>query len=91
MEKELKSVEITFSDGSHETYTGDVIVFALEEDGVACRASFRCGLERAKQMAMTMVIQAGKIFREGVSQEGEEQTWTEEGEEGDGFDFSKLF
>ena len=88
MEKELEKVEITFSDGSHETYNGDVIVFALEKDGVACRASFRCKVRDAARVAMSMVIQAGEIFKHNCTREGEGEVWTEEE---DGFDFSKFF
>ena len=87
MEKQLEKVEITYSDGTHETYDGNVLVIALEEGGIACRASFRCKVEEAGRVAMTMVIEAGKIFAEGTKQEGEEHMWS--GKEESGFDFLK--
>ena len=87
MGKKLEKVEVTFSDGTQETYTGNVMVIALEEDGIACRGSFKCELKEANNVAMTLVMEAGRIFKESIKQEGEEHIWTEKG---DGFDFEKF-
>lgn len=87
MDKEIRKVEITFSDGAQETFTGNVMVVADNGDTIFCCASFRCHLGKAKQIAMTMVIQAGKIFAEGVEQKGTEEMWTETEEDKPEFDF----
>ena len=77
----IDKVEITFSDGTQRVFTGDFMVVAVDGDKIFCCATFRCEFGKAKQIAMTMVTQAGKIFAQGVEQEGVEEMHFEEGEE----------
>ena len=88
MEKELEKVEITFSDGTHETYTKNVLVIALNGRGVDCRASFKCKMEEAAKVAIAVTVEAGRIFEQGVKQEeggGANEVRLVEREGGDSF------
>lgn len=93
MDKRIEKVEITYSDGTQETYTGNVLVIALDEEkGINCRGSFRCALGEATKVAMTMVMEAGRIFQKSIKEhDGVERMWLEGKEERERDSFSDFF